>query len=279
MPAAARYDARHRMSSAPIFRSLLKHWRSARGMSQLDLASAAEVSARHLSFLETGRAQPSREMILKLAGTLGLGLRDQNTLLDAAGFAPAYGETTQGRPFDAAIEAAIARMLAQQEPYPLVVTNHRYDVLRMNLGAARTLMRFMAKPAAIGARMNVLESVFDPDLVRPFIENWAWVARHLLTRVQREALGRPGDDALRELVHSLCSYPGVAGEWFMPDLSLSMTPVLPVTMARDGLRLSFLTTTTVFNAPQDVGLEELRLESYFPLDTATERACAALAAG
>lgn len=259
---------------APMFRILLKHWRSSRGMSQLDLAGAAGVSSRHLSFMETGRAQPSQEMALKLAAALGLDLRDQNELLVAAGFEPIYPASGGDKGFDAAIESALKRMMQQQEPYPLVVMNRRYDVLRTNVAAAKLLSRFVATADALKPPLNLIQGIFDPAKLRPYIQDWENLARHILTRAQREALGRPDDDELRALLHTVSRFPDVPADWHVPDLSLPMIPVLPVTLRRDGLQLSFLTTLTVFNAPQDVGLEELRIESYFPLDEATEAHCA-----
>ena len=250
-------------STTPLFRILLKHRRGARGMSQLDLASAAGVSARHISFMETGRAQPSREMALRLGASLGLGLKEQNELLTAAGFEPAYPAAEAGA-FEPAIERALERMMTQQEPYPLLV---------MDRAATTILARFVADPSVLGPRLNLLEGVFDPRKFRPAIEDWETLARHVLTRAQRDALAHPEDDELRALVHTLCSFPDVPEDWLVPDLGLPMTPVLPVTLTSDVGALSFVTTLTIFNAPQDVTLESLRIESYFPMDEETERLC------
>lgn len=257
-----------------MFRILLKHWRTSRGLSQLDLAGASGVSARHVSFLETGRAQPSAEMALRLGASLGLDLRDQNDLLGAAGFSPAYPSSAEAPGFDPAIERALDRMMKQQEPYPLLIMNRRYDILRMNQAAGSMLTRFVNDPAALSPPFNLLLGIFDPKKFRPAIEDWPTLARHVLTRAQRESLGRPGDDELRTLLHTLCDFPDVPEDWHVPDLTLPMTPVLPVTLRRDDVKLSFVTTLTVFNAPQDVGLEALRIESYFPMDDQTERLCA-----
>lgn len=266
-----------RSRTAPLFRALLKHWRSARGMSQLDLASGADVSARHLSFLETGRAQPSRDMVLRLGATLGLALRDQNELLHAAGLPAVYPEAAPGAPLPAVIERAIERMLRQQEPYPMMVMDRHYDILRMNQGAQRLAERFTVDPTAYGARPNAVKAAFDPRLMRPFVLDWPRIARSMLSELQREALGRPQDDGLRTLITELLGYPDVPEDWQMPDLGSSFGPTLTVTVARDGLRLSFLTTLTVFRIPHDVAVEELRIESYFPVDPETEAICRKLA--
>jgi transcriptional regulator with XRE-family HTH domain len=178
-----------------LFRALLRHHRSARGMSQLDLSATARVSCRHISFLETGRAQPSREMVLRLSAALGLGLRDVNALLQAAGLPRAYRDSRADEPWPSSIERVIARMLAQQEPYPMVVLNARYDVLRTNDGAAQLVMRFVRDPSALGQPINALHLVFHPELMRPYLEDWPSLARTLLAQLQREALSRPSDDA------------------------------------------------------------------------------------
>lgn len=237
------------------------------------------MSARHLSFLETGRATPSREMVLRLGSALGVPLRDQNALLHAAGFAPEFAEG-QG-PFTPAIEQALARMLAQQEPYPLTVLNPRYDVVRANAAALRILPRFVADPTALSALddtpLNAMRMVFDARLARPFIQNWRSVAQDLAARAHRELLARPDDHALRELLTSLFHAPDVPAELRQPDLSVTSAPTLAFRLRRDDLELGFFTTITTFNAPQNVTLEELRIESYFPLDDETARVCAQLA--
>lgn len=259
--------------TAPLFRALLKHFRSTRGMSQLDLAVSAEVSGRHISFLETGRAQPSRDMILRLATTLGLGLRDQNELLVAAGFSPLHPESNPDAPLDPSVERIIQRMLEQQEPYPMAVLNRHHDILRMNSAAGRVFMRFVADPEALGERPNTMRMVFDPRLMRPYLQRWPHLARVLLASLQREALAQPHDGGLRGLVAELLSYPDVPSDWQLPDLATAESPVLTFYLKRDDLQLGFWTTLTVFNTPQDVTLQELRLESYFPADLATERRC------
>ena len=263
--------------TSPLFRALLKHWRSARGMSQLDLAVAAEVSGRHLSFLETGRAQPSREMILRLGAALDLSLRDHNDLLAAASLSPVYSEAPDLDGISAPVERAIARMLEQQEPFPMGVMDRRYDLVRMNGAAVRVLSRFVAEPDSLEGPPNALRMIFDPRQVRPHVLGWPCLARELLSRLQREALGRPQDDALRALISDLLRYPGVPDDWHQPDLEQATGPTLNVALARDGIRLEFFTTLTVFNEPRDVPLQELTLASYLPADPETEAICRQLA--
>jgi transcriptional regulator with XRE-family HTH domain len=262
---------------AGLFPAILRHWRSRRGLSQLDLALAADVSPRHVSFLETGRAQPSREMVLRLGATLDVPLRDQNALLDAAGFAREFAEPSFADGLPDAISRTIDRMLAQQEPFPMVAMNRRYDVLRTNQAAARLLSTMIAQPEAVVAPINMMRALFDPRLGRPYVIEWERVARALLSRLHREALGRPGDSELASLVHGLLEYPDVPESFRQPDFSQPSEPILTIRLRAGDLDLAFLTTVTVFNAPQNVTLEEVRLESYFPLDEATTRACEQLA--
>lgn len=259
-----------------LFPALLKHWRGHRGLSQLDLALTADVSARHVSFLETGRSQPSREMVLRLATALSMPLRDQNQLLVAAGHEEAFAETPDD-PLSGPLGDAIERMLAHQEPYPMVVMDRGYDIVRMNRAAARVLGCFVAEPAALGARPNGFAVLFDPRLARPFIEEWPRAARTMLARLHREALERPNDVALRALLRTLFAMPDVPADWQTPDLSAPSEPVLAVRLRRGELAAGFITTLTVFNAPQNVTAEELRIESYFPSDDATAQLCQRLA--
>src|SRR5215831_18779875 len=153
-------------SEARLFPALLRHFRTRRGLSQLDLALAADVSARHVSFLETGRAQPSREMVLRLGATLGLSLRDQNALLRAAGFEAQFAEPGLSDGMPESVTRAIARMLAQQEPFPMVVLDRCYNVLQRNEATRRLLSRTIADPSALPARPNMLRVLFDPRLAR-----------------------------------------------------------------------------------------------------------------
>jgi len=245
-------------------------------MSQLDLAVAADVSSRHVSFLETGRAQPSREMVLRLGATLDVPMRDQNELLRAAAFPAEFAEP-EATELPPAIERALARMFAVHDPYPITLLDARYDVLRVNDGGARLLARFVRDPSAMPARLNVFRLLFDPRLARSFLVEWERVAHALVARLHRETLVKATDADLQSLLRSLFEYPDVPEEWRRPDFSVPSEPTLSFRLRRDDLELHFLTTLTAFSAPQNVTLEELRVESYFPVDEATERACAALA--
>jgi transcriptional regulator with XRE-family HTH domain len=261
----------HRESN--LFPALMKHWRTRRGLSQLDLALAADVSSRHVSFLETGRAQPSREMILRLASALSVPLRDQNALLAAAGYAEAFPEPSVDEGLAGPVGMVLERMLAQHDPFPMVVLNRHYDVLRTNRGASALLARLIADPTRLGAPSNVFRMLFDPNLIRPFLLDWERAAKFLLSRLHRESLERPNDTGLAALMSSLFEYPDVPRGWREPDLSLPSEPWLTLRLRRDDFEVAFVTTLTVFSAPQNVTLDELRIESYFPLDEPSRRAC------
>src|SRR5262245_11362079 len=172
-------------SEARLFPALLRHWRTRRGLSQLDLALAADVSPRHVSFLETGRAQPSREMVLRLGATLDVPLRDQNSMLRAAGFSDHFAEPRLEDGLPRGVRQAIERMLAQHEPFPMVLFDRHYQLLRSNQGATCVLGRLIADPSAMAASPNVFAMLFDPRLVRPFVVDWERVARLMISRLHR----------------------------------------------------------------------------------------------
>lgn len=260
--------------TATMYPALLRYWRNARGMSQIDLASAADVSPKHVSFLETARAAPSREMVLRLASTLGLPLRDQNAMLTAAGFAAVFEESDPAR-CDASIQRALATMMKKHEPYPMLVFDRNYDIVQVN-EAARRLLHFVLGDRA-GTERNIMRLIFDPTLLRPRILDWPRVARAVLVRLQRDALIHRRDDGLRRLVSALCSYEEVPSDWREPDFTTSSEATLQFRLEHAGHTLAFLTTLTVFSAPQNVSLEELHIESYYPLDEATETFCQNLA--
>ncbi|MCA9668635.1 MAG: helix-turn-helix transcriptional regulator [Myxococcales bacterium] len=256
-----------------LFPALLKFWRGRRGLSQLDLALTADVSARHVSFLETGRARPSEEMSLRLADALGLPLRERNELLRAAGFEAAFAEPPPGAGLDGVVGRALDRMMAQHEPFPMVLMDRLYNVLRLNRGAAAMLSRVVKNPAK---SQNALHALFDPEGAREFIVDWKRAAYSILSRLHREVLEHPGDTQRAELLDALLAYPDVPRDFHKPDLDAPSEPVLTFQLRRGDLSLTFLTTVTRFSAPQNVTLDELCIESYFPLDDATEAACRAL---
>ena len=268
------------MAESMVFPALLKYWRGVRGMSQLDLALAADVSTRHLSFLETGRSKPSQEMVLRLSATLGIPMREQNALLAASGFDKVFGSAEPGSSLDPVLDQALSRMMTQQEPYPLTVMDRHYNLISGNQASTRLFAKILGDRAAGIAALgppNILRLTFSPLGFRPDIVNWESLARQLLIRLQREVLQNPADRRLAELLDELVGSPGLPDDWQTPDFGLASVPTLNLRFRCAGEEIAFLTTLTIFNAPQNVMLEELHIESYFPLDEVSERVCRELA--
>ena len=262
------------------FGRLLRQWRAERGLSQLGLSVEAGVSSRHLSFVETGRAQPSREMVLLLARTLDVPLRDRNDLLIAAGYAPVYRRTGLDAPAMAPVRRALDFILRQQEPYPALVLDRHWNVLKVNEGSARVQAHFLDATAVAGLDPpNAMRLMFHPRAFRPFIVNWEATAASLIQWLHRDAAGGFGDVETRALLEELLAYPDVPRQWRRLDLDASTTPVLPIEFRRGDVTLRYFTTLTSLGTPHDITLQELRIESFFPADEATEVATRRLAAG
>lgn len=256
--------------------TLLQYWRDARGMSQFALALEANVSPRHVSFIETGRAQPSREMVLQLAVALDVPLRERNGLLLAAGYAPLFRESSLDAPELSAVRAALEAILSKQEPYPGVVMNRAWDIVAANAGATRFFGHLLGD-RAMPAPANVVRMMFDPAGLRPFVVDWEVVAEALVRRVHREAVGGVRDVGVTALLDEVLAYPDVPEHWALPDPRATAMPIIPVTFSKDGRRFSFFSAVTTLGTPQDVTLQETRIECFFPLDTDTERNVVALA--
>ena len=250
--------------------TLLKHWRSARRLSQLDLALQAEISSRHLSYVETGKARPSREMLARLADALEVPLRERNTLLLAAGFAPLYRETALGAPDLTLARRAVEFILKQQEPYPAVVVDRHWNLLQPNHGAGR-LLGFLLGGAP--HETNLLRLVFRPDGLRRVIVNWEEVAGDMLRRVHHESAGMAQGDTARAVIAEVLSYPGVPPQWRTHELLAPASPLLTVVFRKGEQELRFFSTITTFGTPRDITLEELRIECSYPADEATAQAC------
>jgi transcriptional regulator with XRE-family HTH domain len=255
--------------------ALLQYWRDARGMSQLALALEANVSARHVSFIETGRAQPSREMVLHLARTLDVPLRERNSLLLAAGYAPVFRESSLDAPELRAVRGALDAILARQEPFPAVVMNRGWDIVAANAGAGR-FFGHLLDGAPLPETPNVVRMMFDPAWLRPSVANWEAVGESLVRRVHREAVGAVPDDATRRLLAEVLAYPGVPEHWSRPSPDTPLLPVIPVTFTKTERTYTFFSAVTTLGTPQDVTLQELRIECFFPMDAETERNVAAL---
>lgn len=266
-----------RPAPSPVGR-LLQYWRGVRGKSQLALSLDAEVSARHLSFVETGRSRPSRELLLAMATALDVPLRERNDLLLAAGYAPIYRESDLEAPEMAPARRALDHILKRQEPFPAVVMDRHWNLVRTNRGAERLFGLFLDLGAAAGPA-NVLRLMFDPAGLRPFVADWATVAESLVRRAYREAVGGVPDETTAKLLDEVLAFPGVPGRWRTPDLTAPSVPFVPVELVKGPRRFRFFSAVTTLGTPQDITLQELRIESFFPADVATERQVERLAAG
>src|SRR5271166_6092693 len=211
---------------------LLRHWRGTRGKSQLDLSLESGLSQRHLSFIECGRSAPSRQTLLDIAEALDIPLRERNTLLLAAGYAPIFSESTWNAPEMQSITKALERVLRQHEPFPAVVMDRYWNVLMTNDSAPRFFNCFIDMAGRKSPR-NLLHLMFDPEGMRPFIANWDAVAKSLIERVYRESVGRVLDEKTRELMAALLAYPDIKAEWKAPKAS-SALPMIPLGFVKDG---------------------------------------------
>jgi transcriptional regulator with XRE-family HTH domain len=247
---------------------LLRHWRAVRRTSQLELASEARTTPRYVSFVETGRARPSRQMVVRLARALDIPLRERNALLLAAGYAPMYAVEPLGTPQLELVDAALGSMLEHHEPFPAVVMDRGWNVLRANSGAAELFGRLL-DPEPLPDAANVLRLMLEPGPLRPRVRNWASVAPALLERARREAVGGVVDPATAALVEELRAQPEVARLLSTLDAQAPAVPVLDVEFELDGRSLHFFSMVSTVGTPIDVTTQELRLEAFFPADRAT----------
>jgi transcriptional regulator with XRE-family HTH domain len=248
------------------FGEYLRHWRQHRRLSQLDLAQEAEISTRHLSFVETGRSVPSREMVLRLAERLDVPLRERNALLVAAGYAPMYRERPLDDPALSAAREAIELILKSHEPYPALAVDRHW-----NLVAANSMLPHLlagADPSLLQGRVNVLRLSLHPQGLAPKIVNLVQWRNHLFERL-RQQVHATGDPTLAALLQELRGYPVPEGadELHMEGEHLGV--VMPFRFRSSFGVLSFISTTTIFGTPVDVTLQELALETFFPADAAT----------
>src|SRR4051794_24653056 len=247
--------------------SLLRDWRARRRLSQMELALDADVSARHLSFVETGRSKPSRDLVLQLADHLEVPLRERNALLLAAGYAPAYAERPLGDEAMAPVRDALERLLKGHEPFPAVAVDRQWELVAAN-GPALALLTDGVAPELLEPPANTLRVSLHPDGLAPRIANLAEYSSHLLHLVAREAAAT-GDPALLALHEELRAYPGVVDETpHDPTGAL----FLPLRLRAGDAELSFFSTLATFGTALDVTVAELRIESFYPANEATAAA-------
>ncbi len=257
---------------------LLRRWREARHLSQLELALDAEVSARHISFLETGRAEPSRAMLLTLANVLDVPLRERNFLLLAAGFAPIYGETGLEDPRMARVRAAVEIILRNNEPRSAYAYDRHWNIVMANHAFIKFLTLVLGEPPAgleplrvsTAPRVNVLRLVFDPGSVRKVIVNWETIAKSLLNEAYRR-LAWARDDTLQNLISEILGYPGVPERWREPDLEAPRDLILQMELKLGGTISRMFSTVTTLATPNDVTLQDLHIEAFYPADAETEK--------
>jgi transcriptional regulator with XRE-family HTH domain len=259
--------ARSAVQDGTAFGDLVRHWRRVRGMSQLDLAAAAATTPRYMSFVETGRSQPSRDMVQRLAGAMDVPLRDRNGLLVAAGYAPIYLHHDVDHPAFEPVMSALARLLDQHEPYPAVVMDRRWDIVRVNAGAAR-LFGELAAPDPIPDPANVLRLMLEPGPVRAAVGNWDEVAPSLLERARREAVGGVIDLQTADLFQRLRTGPDAA-VLATPRSIAPVVPVVDIQFRFRGATLRWFSIISTIGTPVDITAQELRLETFVPFDGET----------
>src|SRR5215468_6049742 len=246
--------------------NLLRTWRQRRRLSQLALACDAEISQRHLSFLESGRAAPSRDMILHLAEQLDIPLRDRNVLLVAAGFAPIYRERPLGDPALLEARKAVDVVLKGHEPYPALAVDRHWTLVAANRAVSPLLAG--ADAELLQPPVNVLRLSLHPAGLAPRIVNLAEWRAHVLARLGRQ-VEVSADRVLVDLMGELRDYPSVSKSREASESREFAGVVVPLRLASDAGVLSFFSTTTVFGTPLDITLSELAIESFFPADAAT----------
>ena len=252
------------------FGGLLREWRNARGMSQLALSLQTGVSSRHLSFMETGRASPSREMVLTLAQALDMPLRDRNAFLQAAGFAAMYRETPLEAQAMGPVRDVINLLLRSTEPNPTFVVNRRYDVLDANDTGRWLLSTFTEDLASFAPPHNFGRLLVSPKGIREHVENWEDVARKVLGRLKRELGGAHTRDAADEVLLKTIA-PALAELGNPPHPSDALPLLVPVHLRRNSIGLHLFTTIATLGTPLDVTLQELRIEMLFPADDDSRR--------
>ena len=257
---------------APSAGALLREWRQRRNLSQLELALRSAISARHLSFVETGRAQPSREMVLHLAERLDVPLRERNRLLLAAGFAPVFGERSLEESEMAPVREALERFLAAHEPYPAVVVDRHWNVVASNRGVA--YVNHNVAPELRAPPANALRIALHPDGLAPQISNLADWSGFLLARLRRE-IEATGDPELEALYGELAAYPGVAAEEDRADAPTPNEIMLKHELRLDDTELALFCTFTTFGTARDLTLAELSIVAFYPANRQTAEALSA----
>jgi len=261
-------------SECTPFTSMIKKWRKLKKQSQLDLSLDAGVSQRHLSFLESGRAKPSREMVLNLALALELPLRDRNQLLNAAGYASIFKERKLDDAEMKAIHHALEISLTHHEPYPAIVADRNWNVVMTNDAAQRfmgllgNLEEVWNKVDPLGNK-NIYRMTFHPEGMKPLIKNWDELAKTLLLRLQRDVNADPDNSFLAQLLHEASELSGIDLSASLSEIATPTTPILPMEVSKGGITLKIFSMISSFGTAQDITAEELKVETFFPADDFT----------
>lgn len=284
-----RSDEAFRVSTKPSMRSrarrspsavgrAIRDWRTARRYSQLALGLEAEISPRHLSFIESGRTQPSRSMILRLAEVLDVPLRDRNALLLAAGFAPGFPERPLSDPELAQVEEGLGIVLEQLDPVPVAVVDRGWNVVRSNAGAARLVARLLDPvPEMLSARPNSLRLLLHPEGLRRAVVNWPEVAAALLRQLKRAVHAAPGDAVLEALHGEVSAYPGLPSSFPRARDDETEPVVVPLHVRTRGFEARLLSMMATLARAHDVTVQEVRVETLVPADRASWEALRELA--
>ncbi len=257
-------------SASPGFAHLLKHWRTRRRLSQLELALSSGVSQRHISFLESGRAKPSRDMSLLLSETLDVPLRERNDWLTAAGFAPVFKARPLDDPQMRQVRSAVSMMLNNHAPFPAIAIDRAWNILLTNepFDAMGQMLGADLWERVGGDKPNLMRLFFHPQGIRPWTSNWDAVAPLMWHRARREADALGGDE-MKQVLDELSEFQD-ANLLTASVEDAQLVPVLPLTFEKDDLKLSLFTVIATFGTAQDVTADEMRIESLFPADAETE---------
>ena len=270
------------MSVAPAvhpsaaFPDLLRSWRKLRKLSQWDLSLSAGISQRHLSFLESGRSSPSREMVLKLASTLDVPLQEQNNLLGSAGYAPIFQAAALDDDSLAQARQALEVMLQHHEPYPCLVVDRTWNMIMTNEANLKLFSRFVDPLTVwetIGdpGNMNLARLMLHPEGLRPYVSNWEVFVRYFLHHLRQELRANPYDLTVRGLLEELGTYPDLPDDGDSASTHSPVLPFLAMELVRDDFRVNLFSMVTTFGSPHDVTLQGLRIETFFPADEASEK--------
>lgn len=246
-----------------------------RAVSQAELAFEADISVKHLSHVETGKAAASRDILLQLASALDLSLRDRNALLEAGGFARQYGERNLAAPELADTRRAIDLLLSRHEPFPAIVTDRRWNVMQANRAAGR-LITMLLGAERVRRPLNHMRMFLAPNELKPFVENWPAVAAALLARARHEAMAAPLDEVLQSTWRELTRLPELPA----PGIEDNAVPgpLCEVRLRKGNVGIGLIGAVLTLGTPQDVTLQELRIEMFMPADAASEATLIALAA-